>query len=112
MHHATRGTLIRRRLLEKKLRVGTGRLREKKLLLEKLTDALLTPEESEALGGVPGWKTLKDPLFNGVAAEHFFEHDPSTPKTTPRPGQTTRTCNTGWVGKPAQDKPNGKMVEV
>ena len=36
MHHATRGTLIRRRLLEKKLRVGTGRLREKKLLLEKV----------------------------------------------------------------------------
>ena len=44
----------------------------KELIMERLTAALLTEEESEALGGVPGWKSLADPFFGGVCAEQYF----------------------------------------
>jgi G3E family GTPase len=46
----------------------------KELIEEKLTAALLTEEENLALGGVEGWKGLKDLLFEGKCAEFFFEH--------------------------------------
>jgi G3E family GTPase len=45
----------------------------KELIHEKLTEALLTKEESEALGGVPGWRTLDDPFFEGQCAEQWFD---------------------------------------
>ena len=37
----------------------------KALIHEKLKEALLTEEESKALGGVSGWKNLEDPFFDG-----------------------------------------------
>ena len=64
----------------------------KALIEEKLSAALLTEEESEALGGVQGWMRLKDPLFGGNCAEHFFEHDPNSSKQSRRPTHSTRTC--------------------
>ena len=45
----------------------------KKRIVEKLNGALLTEEESKALGGVEGWRKLEDPFFGGVAAEEYFE---------------------------------------
>ena len=45
----------------------------KKLILDKLNDALLTEEESKALGGVDGWRKLDDPFFDGKTAETLFE---------------------------------------
>eukprot|EP00939_MAST-03C_sp_MAST-3C-sp1_P003253 g3253.t1 len=45
----------------------------KKLIVEKLNAALLTEEESEALGGVDGWKQLEDPFFGGAAPKNWFE---------------------------------------
>ena len=46
---------------------------DKTLIMEKLNAALLTEEESEALGGVEGWKRLEDPFFDGECADHYFE---------------------------------------
>ena len=40
----------------------------KKLIAEKLSAALLTEQESKALGGVAGWKRLSDPFFGGQCA--------------------------------------------
>ena len=44
----------------------------KPLMEKKLTEALLTEKESEALGGINGWRTLEDPFFGGKCAEEFF----------------------------------------
>jgi hypothetical protein len=45
----------------------------KGLMMERLSAALLTEAESEALGGVCGWKGLADPFFGGRCAEQYFE---------------------------------------
>lgn len=45
----------------------------KALIETKLQEALLTESESMQLGGVRGWKDLRDPFFEGECAEHFFE---------------------------------------
>ena len=45
----------------------------KSLMEKKLSEALLTDEESASLGGVEGWRGLEDPFFGGAAAEEFFE---------------------------------------
>ena len=37
----------------------------KTLIREKLNEALLTEKESKKLGGVSGWKDLKDPFYDG-----------------------------------------------
>ena len=66
MHHATRGTLIRRRLLEKKLRVGTGRLREKQLLLEKV---LLVASLERARAGQGRLTLAKGRLRHGTTSD-------------------------------------------
>ena len=44
----------------------------KTLMETKLTEALLTEKESEALGGVGGWHRLVDPFFGGACAQEFF----------------------------------------
>ena len=41
--------------------------------MEQLSAALLTEEESEAMGGVPGWRGMADPFFGGACAEQYFE---------------------------------------
>jgi G3E family GTPase len=51
--------------------IGVGL--NKALITEKLTAALLTTAESQALGGVAGWKKLDDAFFGGECAEHYFE---------------------------------------
>ena len=38
---------------------------EKKLIQEKLDEALLTEKESKELGGMSGWTKLEDPFFGG-----------------------------------------------
>jgi G3E family GTPase len=43
--------------------IGIGM--DKALIHKKLTEALLTEEESEALGGMSGWNKLRDPFFDG-----------------------------------------------
>jgi hypothetical protein len=50
---------------------------DKELIHKKLSEALLTQEESDALGGVEGWRNLNDPFFEGVGdgALDFFEID-------------------------------------
>jgi G3E family GTPase len=45
----------------------------KTLIEAKLKAALLTADESVALGGVKGWGGLGDPFFGGQCAEHYFE---------------------------------------
>ena len=45
----------------------------KELMMEQLSAALLTEEESEAMGGVPGWRGMADPFFGGACAEQYFE---------------------------------------
>jgi hypothetical protein len=45
----------------------------KELIAERLRAALLTAEESEALGGVEGWRKLDDAFFGGKCAELYFE---------------------------------------
>lgn len=45
----------------------------KAVIENKLREALLTDAESEALGGVDGWRTLDDPFFKGAAVNLFFE---------------------------------------
>merc|ERR1712023_239402 len=47
----------------------------KPLMEKKLTEALLTDMESEALGGVSGWWRLEDPFFSGGCVPSFFEVD-------------------------------------
>ena len=51
--------------------IGVG-LR-KDLIQEKLKTALLTEEESKALGGAENWNKLEDPFFGGECAKHYFE---------------------------------------
>jgi G3E family GTPase len=51
--------------------IGVGL--NKSLIHEKLTAALLTEEESTALGGVEGWRTLKDAFYGGRCAVNYFE---------------------------------------
>ena len=46
---------------------------------EKLNAALLTEQESATLGGMKGWRTLKDPFYNGQLPDHHFEYN-STPE--------------------------------
>ena len=43
----------------------------KKLIHEKLNEALLTEEESKKLGGMSGWKKLDDPFFGGQSKMYF-----------------------------------------
>ena len=45
----------------------------KPLIESKLREALLTAEETEAMGGEKGWRNLKDPFFEGACAEEYFE---------------------------------------
>ncbi|KAK3256015.1 hypothetical protein CYMTET_34815 [Cymbomonas tetramitiformis] len=45
---------------------------DKSLIHKELTAALLTEEESKALGGVEGWRNLADPFFGGKCAELYF----------------------------------------
>jgi G3E family GTPase len=45
----------------------------KSLIHSTLTAALLTEEESIALGGVEGWRGLEDPFFGGECAKEYFE---------------------------------------
>lgn len=45
----------------------------KALIKECLSAALLTAEESKALGGVSGWRGLTDPFLGGDAAAKFFD---------------------------------------
>ena len=45
----------------------------KPLIERKLTEALVTPEETKVLGGVDGWRQLADPFFDGECANDFFE---------------------------------------
>jgi G3E family GTPase len=50
--------------------IGVGL--DKAAINKALTSALLTEKESVALGGVKGWRTLKDPFYNGrLPAAHF-----------------------------------------
>ena len=51
--------------------IGVGL--NKPLMMEKLTEALLTEKESEELGGVQGWAELQDPFFGGDAAKSFMD---------------------------------------
>jgi hypothetical protein len=46
---------------------------DKQLIAEKLNAALLTAEESNALGGVEGWRKLEDVILDGNCAEDFFD---------------------------------------
>lgn len=41
-----------------------------------LDAALITESESNSLGGVKGWRELKDPFFGGRCAENFFDLAP------------------------------------
>ena len=50
--------------------IGIGM--NKKLIHQKLDEALLTEEESQELGGMSGWKQLEDPFLGGEA-RMFFE---------------------------------------
>jgi G3E family GTPase len=45
----------------------------KELMTERLGAALLTEEESDALGGVTGWRELEDPFFGGSCATKYFD---------------------------------------
>ena len=45
----------------------------KELIAETLKTALLTEEESKALGGVEGWRGLEDPFFDGECASQYFD---------------------------------------
>eukprot|EP01047_Picozoa_sp_COSAG01_P070876 COSAG01_NODE_10860_length_2066_cov_3.117438_1_plen_171_part_00 len=45
----------------------------KELIAERLRAALLTAEESQALGGVEGWRQLDDAFFGSKCAEMYFE---------------------------------------
>lgn len=45
----------------------------KDLIKRRLQAALVTPEETAELGGVDGWRMLRDPFFEGHAAREFFE---------------------------------------
>jgi G3E family GTPase len=45
----------------------------KELIHKELNAALLTEEESEALGGVEGWRGLEDGFFGGQCAPNYFE---------------------------------------
>jgi hypothetical protein len=45
---------------------------DEEILTEQLEGALLTEQESAALGGVPGWKDLADPILGGVCAQKYF----------------------------------------
>eukprot|EP01050_Picozoa_sp_SAG11_P005017 SAG11_NODE_337_length_10541_cov_14.862574_6_plen_746_part_00 len=51
--------------------IGVGL--NKELMMERLEAALLTEEESDALGGVSGWRALEDPFFDGRCAEKYFD---------------------------------------
>jgi G3E family GTPase/ankyrin repeat protein len=51
--------------------IGVGL--NKSLIHEKLNEALLTEEESAALGGVEGWRTLKDAFYGGRCGINYFE---------------------------------------
>mmetsp|Transcript_1317 Transcript_1317/g.3593 ORF Transcript_1317/g.3593 Transcript_1317/m.3593 type:complete len:599 (-) Transcript_1317:70-1866(-) len=53
--------------------IGVGLNKDK--MRKWLTKALLTEEESAAMGGVKGWRNLKDPLFGGRLAAAHFEWD-------------------------------------
>jgi G3E family GTPase len=53
--------------------IGVGLNKDK--MRKWLTKALLTKEESAAMGGVKGWRNLKDPLYNGRLADAHFEWD-------------------------------------
>ena len=46
---------------------------EKQTIEHELGKALLSVEESEALGGIEGWNKLEDPFFHGMAASRYFE---------------------------------------
>ena len=85
-HHASRGTLIRRRLLEKKLRVGTGRLREEKLLLEKGADRT----RRSVIAGTPRNRDVRETA-----------HGPSTSdlRMMRKGASRTRTSNS-WRSQP------------
>ena len=50
--------------------IGVGL--KKDAIKKALTAALLTEEESEKLGGVKGWKTLKDPFYDGKLPDTHF----------------------------------------
>jgi G3E family GTPase len=50
--------------------IGVGL--KKDAIKKALTAALLTEEESEKLGGVKGWKTLKDPFYDGKLPDAHF----------------------------------------
>jgi G3E family GTPase len=45
----------------------------RRLIAEKLREALLTEAESAALGGVRGWRGLADPFMGGSCADRFFD---------------------------------------
>ncbi|KAK3267655.1 hypothetical protein CYMTET_23804 [Cymbomonas tetramitiformis] len=51
--------------------IGVGL--NKELMHERLTAALLTEEESAAVGGMQGWRELEDPFFDGMCADNYFE---------------------------------------
>jgi len=44
----------------------------KELMEQNLMEALMTKKESDAIGGIEGWRTLEDPFFGGACAEHYF----------------------------------------
>ena len=46
---------------------------DKELIERKLSEALLTPKESKALGGEQGWRALEDPFFGGACAGEYFD---------------------------------------
>eukprot|EP00501_MAST-03F_sp_TOSAG23-6_P000159 GSMAST32.ASY1.ANO1.162.1 assembled CDS len=46
---------------------------DKEKIRKLLRSALLTEEESKALGGVSGWKNLKDPIFGSTLGKQCFE---------------------------------------
>lgn len=54
--------------------IGVGL--DKNMMKTKLKEALITEDETEALGGIEGWKTLDDPFYGGKLAKAHFEIGP------------------------------------
>eukprot|EP00854_Cymbomonas_tetramitiformis_P016644 gene16644-19772_t len=62
--------------------VAIGMHLDKARIHKELTAALLTEEESKALGGVEGWRNLADPFFGGKCAELYFVEEGSVKLST------------------------------